>query len=48
MAVLILHEKLSPSLIVGAIFVVSGVYLTNYQVKNSKIGKNEKIKIFTK
>lgn len=33
MAVLILHEKLSPSLIVGAIFVVSGVYLTNYQAR---------------
>ena len=33
MAVLILREKLSPSLIVGAIFVVSGVYLTNYQAR---------------
>ena len=39
MAVLILHEKLSPSLIIGAIFVVSGVYLTNYQAKNVKIEK---------
>ncbi len=39
MAVMILHEKLSPSLIIGAIFVVSGVYLTNYQVKNIKIEK---------
>jgi len=41
MGVLILHEKLSPSLIVGAIFVLSGVYLTNYQVKNIKIEKAE-------
>jgi len=45
MAVLILHEKLSPSLIVGAIFVVSGVYLTNYQAKNIKIGKAEEVKV---
>jgi len=43
MGVLILHEKLSPSLIVGAIFVLSGVYLTNYQVKNIKIEKAEEI-----
>ena len=41
MAILILHEKLSPSLIVGAIFVVSGVYLTNYQAKNIKTDKDE-------
>jgi len=33
MGILILHEKLSPSLIIGAIFVVSGVYLTNYQAR---------------
>jgi len=45
MAVLILREKLSPSLIVGAIFVVSGVYLTNYQVKNIKIKKAKEINI---
>lgn len=31
MAVIILHEQLSLSLVIGAIFVVSGVYLTNYQ-----------------
>jgi len=37
MAILILHEKLSSSLIIGAIFVVSGVYLTNYQAKNINI-----------
>jgi drug/metabolite transporter (DMT)-like permease len=37
MAVLILHEKLFSSLVIGAIFVVSGVYLTNYQAKNIKI-----------
>jgi len=37
MGVLILHEKLSPSLVTGAIFVVSGVYLTNYQAKNINI-----------
>ncbi len=47
MAVLILHEKLSPSLIVGAIFVVSGVYLTNYQVKNIKIEKTEEVNVGT-
>jgi drug/metabolite transporter (DMT)-like permease len=45
MAVLILHEKLSPSLIIGAIFVVSGVYLTNYQVKNIKIEKAKEINV---
>jgi len=45
MAVLVLREKLSPSLIVGAIFVVSGVYLTNYQVKNIKIKKAKEINI---
>jgi drug/metabolite transporter (DMT)-like permease len=45
MGVLILHEKLSPSLIVGAIFVVSGVYLTNYQAKNIKIGKAEEVNV---
>ena len=45
MAVLILHEKLSPSLIVGAIFVVSGVYLTNYQAKNIKIEKAKEINV---
>ena len=43
LAVLILHEKLSPSLIIGAIFVLSGVYLTNYQAKNIKIEKAEEI-----
>lgn len=45
MAILILHEKLSSSLIVGAIFVVSGVYLTNYQAKNIKIEKAEKVNV---
>jgi len=45
MAVLILREKLSPSLIVGAIFVVTGVYLTNYQVKNIKIERAEEINV---
>ena len=45
MAVLILREKLSPSLIVGAIFVVSGVYLTNYQTKNIKIEKVKEINV---
>ena len=45
MAILILHEKLSPSLIVGAIFVVSGVYLTNYQAKNIKIEKAEEVNV---
>jgi len=42
MAVLILHEKLSPSFIVGAIFVICGVYLTNSQVKNIKTEKVKK------
>lgn len=45
MAILILHEKLSPSLIIGAIFVVSGVYLTNYQAKNIKIEKAKEINV---
>jgi len=45
MAVLILREKLSPSLIIGAIFVISGVCLTNYQVKNIKIEKAEEINV---
>jgi drug/metabolite transporter (DMT)-like permease len=45
MGVLILHEKLSSSLVIGAIFVVSGVYLTNYQVKNIKIEKAEELKV---
>ncbi|GAI73009.1 unnamed protein product, partial [marine sediment metagenome] len=45
MAILILHEKLSPSLIFGAIFVVSGVYLTNYQAKNIKIEKAKEINV---
>ena len=44
MGVLILHEKLSSSLVIGAIFVVSGVYLTNYQIKNIKIEKPEEVK----
>ena len=47
MAVLILREKLSPSLIIGAIFVISGVCLTNYQVKNIKIEKAEEINVDT-
>lgn len=42
MAVLFLHEKISPSFIAGAIFVISGVYLTNYQVKNIKTEKVKK------
>lgn len=42
MGVLILHEKLSSSLVIGAILVVSGVYLTNYQVKKIKIEKMKK------
>jgi len=45
MGVLILHEKLSSSLIIGAIFVVSGVYLTNYQIKNIKIEKPEEVNV---
>jgi len=45
MAVLILHEKLSFSLVIGAIFVVSGVCLTNYQTKNIKIEKVKEINV---
>jgi len=45
MGILILHEKLSSSLVIGAIFVVTGVYLTNFQVKNIKIEKAEKINL---
>ena len=48
MAILILHEKLSSSLVIGAIFVVSGAYLTNYQAKNIKIEKDEEIKVLEK
>ena len=36
-AVLILHENISFSFIVGAIFVLSGIYLTNYQPIKNKI-----------
>jgi len=45
MGVLILHEKLSPSLIIGAVFVVSGVCLTNYQVKDIKTDKAKEINV---
>jgi drug/metabolite transporter (DMT)-like permease len=45
MAILILHEKLSPSLIFGAIFVVSGVYLTNYQAKNINIEQATEVNV---
>jgi len=45
MAILILHEKLSSSLVIGAIFVISGVYLTNYQAKNIKIEKAEGVNV---
>ena len=45
MGILILHEKLSSSLVIGAILVVTGVYLTNFQVKNIKIEKAEKINL---
>jgi len=37
LAVLILHEKLFPSLLVGAVFVFSGVFLNNYNPKQKKI-----------
>ena len=36
-AVLIFHENISLSFIVGAIFVLSGIYLTNYQPIKNKI-----------
>lgn len=36
-AVFILHENISFSFIVGAIFVLSGIYLTNYQPIKNKI-----------
>jgi len=36
-AILILGEKLVASLIIGAVFIISGVYLTNYQVEKFKI-----------
>lgn len=36
-AVLILHENISFSFIAGAIFVLSGIYLTNYQFVENKI-----------
>ena len=37
LAVLIFHESLYLSLVIGAVFVISGIYLTNYQNKASKI-----------
>ncbi|MEA1939804.1 MAG: DMT family transporter [Candidatus Caldatribacteriota bacterium] len=37
LAVLILHEKLYPSLLIGAVFVFSGVFLNNYRPKQDKI-----------
>ena len=37
LAVLILHERLYLSLVIGAAFVISGVYLTNYPNKENKI-----------
>ena len=37
LAVLIFHEKLYLSLVIGATFVISGIFLTNYQNKKSKI-----------
>ena len=36
-AVLIFHEKLYLSLVLGAVFVISGILLTNYQNKENKI-----------
>jgi len=36
LAILILNEKLYPSLLIGAVFVVSGVSLTNYKPKENK------------
>ena len=39
LAVLILHEKMSSSLIFGAVFVICGVYLTNYQTKKTGTDK---------
>jgi len=37
LAILILHEKLYFSLVIGAAFVISGVFLTNYQKKSNNI-----------
>ena len=37
LAVLILHERLYLSLVIGAAFVISGVFLTNYPNKENKI-----------
>jgi len=37
LAVLILNEKLYPSLLIGAVFVVTGVFLNNYRPKQDKI-----------
>jgi len=37
LAVLILHEKLYLSLLIGAVFVVSGVFLNNYRPKQKNI-----------
>lgn len=44
-AILILGEKLVSSLIIGAVFIISGVYLTNYQAEKFKINKGEEVKI---
>jgi len=40
-AVLILHENISFSFIVGAIFVLSGIYLTNYQPIKTRYSQME-------
>ena len=37
LAVLILHERLYLSLVIGATFVISGIFLTNYKNKESRI-----------
>ena len=37
LAVLILHERLYLSLVIGAIFVISGVFFTNYPYKKNKM-----------
>jgi drug/metabolite transporter (DMT)-like permease len=40
-----LGEKLVSSLIIGAVFIISGVYLTNYQAKKFKINKSKEVKV---
>ena len=42
MAVFILHENITLSLVSGAILIINGIYLSNYQVERRKVAMEEK------